>query len=153
MVYHAFSSPCEPPVNFSLTVCRCHHPDHDHHCNVHSHLMICLILCWRLGSLFPSVLCCAHCVCDLLLLKAHLSLQHLCTLSFKLCPLSPRQQTDQWEWMVWMWLDLDLLTWSSHSPSRRERSQVTWKTKEVWNLSFIMISVELLWQTAFLFFF
>ena len=40
--------------------------------------------------------------------------------------LFPRQQTDQWEWMVWTWQGWDRLTWSSHSPSRRERSQVAW---------------------------
>lgn len=57
-----------------------------------------------------------------------------------LCPLSSRQRTDRWEWMVWMWQGWDHLTWSSHSPSRRERSQVKYTHLQQ---SVVMISVLL----------
>lgn len=36
-----------------------------------------------------------------------------------------RRPTGPWAWMAWMWPGCDLSTWSSHSPSRREKLQVS----------------------------
>lgn len=74
------------------------------------------------GSFYPSVL---HCVLLLFVVVTTPITTVSSPTVFDLCPLSPRQQTDRWGWMAWMWRGLDRLTWSSHSPSRRERSQVT----------------------------
>lgn len=93
LTYHCFC----PHLILSRSLCRCHHHDHDHHCHPQCqsfHLMIVSsrFVCWCLEALTPlscTVFCCC---CD------HTHHHSLLTHSvFDLCPLSPRQQTDQWE--------------------------------------------------------
>lgn len=91
-----------PHLILSRSLCRCHHPDHDHQCHLHcqsSHLMIVSshFVCWCLEAFTP--LSCTVLISSVpytVTVTAPITATSSGSVS-DLCPLSPRQQTDQWE--------------------------------------------------------